>query len=440
MPILSRLLLAAILCLSFIASANPNPYQYIKIPKANVTQAFIEETGFIIDHKYDYQYAYGYVMKEALKGLSTFSQQITEETLETPNYEGYHNYQQLTEKLQNLADENPDILRLYSAGSSVNGRNLWYVKISDRAQFDENEPKLLYVGNMHGDEVVGREMMIKLIDKLVSEYQSNDEVKQLIDHSQIYIMPSMNPDGFENGSRFNQNYSDLNRDFPDFTTDPNDSQNGREPETKAIMKLHNQHHFVLAINYHGGDVCFNLPWDTIRNRGNSKFSDDPTLSHLGRLYANQNPVMVRQTRGSFDRGLTYGYEWYEVNGGLQDWANYYRRSTHATVELSFKKWPSGNTLDSFWSDNESSIINYLFAGRTGVHLDITGLPENSFYTVKVGDRELRYNTADQTKIHRVTLDGVQNVTVKSGGESIDLELLAEPFTGSFVEVAFASKG
>ncbi len=59
-------------------------------------------------------------------------------------------------------------------------------------------PMLKYVANMHGNEVVGRELMLALSEHLLSEYRDgNDRVRALLNASDIHIMPTLNPDGFE---------------------------------------------------------------------------------------------------------------------------------------------------------------------------------------------------------------------------------------------------
>lgn len=154
--------------------------------------------------------------------------------------------------LHSIAEQYPHIAKLSSIGTSVSGRELWVMEISDNVgQNEPGEPdfKVLhthqdegglrhlsliqYVGNMHGDETVGREVLISFIQYLTSEYATNARygityiiitcrlanlslirVKELVDSVRIFVLPSMNPDGFELGVRGNARGIDLNRYAP----------------------------------------------------------------------------------------------------------------------------------------------------------------------------------------------------------------------------------
>jgi hypothetical protein len=189
----------------------------------------------------------------------------------------------------------------------------------------------------------------------------------------------------------------------------------------------------MAINYHGGEVIFNTPWDTKANGSASqRFGDDALMQLVGHQYADQNQTMRSNSGGSFHRGVTYGYEWYEVDGGMQDWSVYYRSSIHATVELSHTKWPGASSLAGMWNENREAMLKYLEQGLFGVHLRITGgdgqVVASASVRVQSLDRDVTYPSG---YVHRPALPGAQSVHVTAPGfQAKDLQVTPWAFDGS----------
>lgn len=110
----------------------------------------------------------------------------------------YTHYEELKNLLNSLAKTYPDLAKVHSIGKSVEGRDLLVLEISENVRHrDLGEPMVKYVANMHGDEAVGRELLIYLAQYLLNNYGKDRRVSKLVNRTDIFLMPSMNPDGFE---------------------------------------------------------------------------------------------------------------------------------------------------------------------------------------------------------------------------------------------------
>lgn len=323
--------------------------------------------------------------------------------------DGYPSYVEVTAQLQAYADARPDICILESAGRSVQGRELWWLKITDRVMEQENEPEVHFIGTIHGDEPLGTVLSLRLIDYLISRYGSDEQVTRLIDETEIWIMPVMNPDGMEAGSRFNAAGVDLNRDFPDPVHEPTAVVGGRQPETSAIMKWAQAHAPVLAANFHSGALVVNYPWDSDMDEDHAteyeSAPDDALLRFIAGVYASNNPLIMS---GPFPEGITNGSNWYPIRGGMQDWLYRYQGCLALTVELSEEGFPDPAAFDDYWEANRSAMLAYMelaLSGVRGIVMDAeTGEPLAAQIRVD-GIDTIMYSDPDFGDYHRMLLPG-----------------------------------
>lgn len=298
----------------------------------------------------------------------------------------YTHYDELTILLKQLTREYPSISKLHSIGKSVQGRELWAVQITDKIDETEpGEPKFKYVGNMHGNEAVGRQILIYLIEYLLRNYGRDSRISNLVNSTNIFIMPSMNPDGFEMSTegdcygvqgRSNANGKDLNRNFPDqfYNWKTYSIERDAEPETKAIINWIRSNRFVLSANLHGGALVASYPFDSNKehiDQGVASLTpDDPVFLHLAKVYATNHLTMSKgdpSCEEHFPGGVTNGAEWYNVPGGMEDVNYLLGNCFEITIELSCCKYPTANELLDEWIKNKESLLSYMEQTNIGLH-------------------------------------------------------------------------
>lgn len=91
----------------------------------------------------------------------------------------------------------PNLTALYSIGKSTQGRDLWVIVVS-ASPYEHmiGKPDVKYIANIHGNEAVGKELMLHLVQYLVTSYSHDSYIKWLLDNTRIHILPSLNPDGY----------------------------------------------------------------------------------------------------------------------------------------------------------------------------------------------------------------------------------------------------
>ena len=207
-------------------------------------------------------------------------------------WDAYPTYSEYTAKMQYYAATYPNLCSLQSIGTTQNGRDLWVLKISDNVNTNEPEPEFFYTSTMHGDELAGFPLMIRLIDYLLTNYGSDAEVSDLVNSTEIYINPNANPDGsyraagnnvISNPIRANASNQDLNRNYPDNAAGLHyDSVGGvYENETLAFLAFEKSKNIVLSANFHGGTEVVNYPNDNTT----TKHPDHDYYEYISNEYA-----------------------------------------------------------------------------------------------------------------------------------------------------------
>lgn len=397
----------------------------------------------VITFLYFYIYAVNYV-----RGSSIPSGSITQELKRRQGYQGlqlptfprlsmqYHNYTSMTTFLRHVSTIYANLTALYSIGQSVQGRELWVMVVS-ASPYEHmiGKPNVKYVANMHGNEAVGRELMLHLILYLVQNYETDYYVRWLLDNTRIHIMPSMNPDGFEvaqegtcqgGQGRYNARGFDLNRNFPDYFKNNNKRS---QPETEAVKEWISKIQFVLSGNIHGGAMVASYPFD---NTPNSIFSsvlstpsltpDDDVFKHLagtfsfnhGRMYLGE---ACKAGAPQFENGTTNGAAWYPLTGGMQDYNYIWHGCMEITLELSCCKFPPASELQGYWEDNRKSLLRFLGEAHRGVK----GFVKDENFapiegaSMKIRGRDVGFQTTKEGEFWRILLPGIYTMEVFAEG-------------------------
>ncbi|XP_041637105.1 carboxypeptidase M [Cheilinus undulatus] len=364
----------------------------------------------------------------------------------------YHNNQEIQQYLLRTNASNPDITHVYSIGRSVKGQELWVLVLGlSPRHHTVGIPEFKYVGNMHGNEVLGRVVLLHLINDLVSGYRNNESwAVQLLNSTRIHILPTMNPDGFDasdtdcilSTGRYNFNGIDLNRNFPDAFSGLRKQQpdvEKREAEVRAVIDWLKMESFVLSANLHGGALVASYPYDNSNGGselmgGASVSPDDDVFIHLAKVYSNNHANMHQGDRCAdgrpFLEGITNGYQWYPLIGGMQDYNYVWAQCLELTLEISCCKFPPVNQLPALWTENRKALLAFIQQVHLGVKGQVfngAGVPvQNAEVEVKGRKNLCPFRTDKNGEYYRLLLPGNYTFTVRYPGHEVLTETLNIP--------------
>jgi len=342
------------------------------------------------------------------------------------NWDYYPTYEAYEAMMYQFETDYPDICKIVNIGTLPSSRKLLIARITDNLMANENEPEFLYTSTMHGDETVGYILMLRLIDHLISNYNIDTRLTNLVNNNEIWINPLANPDGTYAGgnssvngaTRFNANNIDLNRNYPDPEDGPHPDGHEWQPETVYFMNFAEDKSFVTSCNIHSGAELCNYPWDTWSKR----HADDNWWQYVCREYADTaqaySPYRYLTDQNN---GITNGYDWYSINGGRQDYMSYFHQCREFTLELSHEFILPASQLNDYWDYNYRSLINYIEQvqyGINGIITDsITGEPIKAevFIDDHDIDSSMVFSSLPVGDYHRPAFAGSYNLTFSAPG-------------------------
>ena len=266
------------------------------------------------------------------------------ETYETPvhfndpsgSMGGYFTYQEVLDELDqmkalypNLITTKANISNFLTQGQpdnsvtpSIGGNGIKWVKISDNPDASEPEPQILYTAIHHAREPMSLHQLIFYMWYLLENYDTDPEIQSIVDNTELYFVPVVNPDGYLYNEKTNPNGGgfwrknrrnngngtfgvDNNRNY-EFFIDGNssngmwggegssgnpDSQVYRgtgpfsEVENQAMKWFVEQHNFIMAFNNHSYGELLLRPYGYIEN---TPSVDEELLDNLGAELVSQN--------------------------------------------------------------------------------------------------------------------------------------------------------
>lgn len=223
-------------------------------------------------------------------------------------FSAYRTYDEHVAFMNDLVATYPDLATMVNLGESWNGHILWAIHITGPGG---DKPGVMYHGAQHGNEIMGPCVVAYLARQLLENYDSDPVTAALVDNMDWFLLPIMNPDGYEAGARLNANRADLNRDWggPGAGTDP-----FSEPETAAMRDFFLSHPNVRAhVDLHSYGYAIIWPW----GHKEDLCDDHLTFKALGKRMADE----IFELRGtSYDRQGSIYRTLYRVNGGSVDYS------------------------------------------------------------------------------------------------------------------------
>ncbi|XP_075921997.1 inactive carboxypeptidase-like protein X2 isoform X2 [Petromyzon marinus] len=318
----------------------------------------------------------------------------------------HHNYKEMRLLMKIVNEKCPNVTRIYNIGKSHEGLKLYAMEISDNpGEHEIGEPEFRYVAGVHGNEALGRELTLFLMEFLCHEYnRGNPRIRRLVEETRIHLLPSVNPDGYEK------------------------AYEAVAVETRAVVSWMEKIPFVLGGNLHGGELVVTYPFDAAREpwraREPSATPDEQIFRWLAFLYASTHRTMTDANRRvchgqdfTKDEGVINGAEWHAVTGSMGDFSYLHTNCFEVTMELSCDKFPHETELPQEWENNREALLVFLEQVHRGIKGIVTDADGEGIPNAIISVDEINHDvtTASGGDYWRLLNPGEYRVTARKEG-------------------------
>ncbi|CAL8071450.1 unnamed protein product [Orchesella dallaii] len=295
-------------------------------------------------------------------------------------------YEAMTDLLHDLASNYSHIVRLESIGKTVEDREIWVMIVSDSPYHRPLlRPQVKFVGNVNGMSGPACYVLLRLTIHLLEQYESEASMeRQLMESSEIHIIPNLNPDGYARAvpgscygpeGRLNANKVNLNTNFPDIFQE----QEGQtiQKETAAMIRWLQKNKFVVSVSVISGAQVVVYPFDSVLADGGfadgePHFTpDDDIFKQLALTYATKtgSPTdgwVCPRLKRRFPYGIINGAEWNPQSGTMMDY-NYIHGTFEIMAGISCCRNQNDTTvLDRLWWHNREGLLHVIHEVNTGI--------------------------------------------------------------------------
>jgi len=341
---------------------------------------------------------------------------------------GFLTYNELLATLDSMHAHYPQLISQRQAFDTINtveGRSVYWVRISNNPSVEQNKPKVLYTALTHAREPASMQQVVFYMYYLLENYNQHPDITNLINNFELYFIPCVNPDGYiynettdPNGGglwRKNRRYNgggnwgvDINRNFgymwgfdnQGSSIDPSiDTYRGTaafsEPESRIVKSFCISHAFTTGINYHTYSNYLLYPW------GYQEYVLTPD-SVTYKKYA-----QILTANNNYAYGGPFELLGYLSNGDCNDWMYGDQLSKPKIISFTAEAgspvlgfWPPMNEIENICKENMSQNIYVAYlAGKFALLTDMSPIIIGSYHGF------LKYN------IQNTGLDSVANFVV-----------------------------